>query len=53
MKIINEFQQKNVDFDEYTKKLGQIKKRVQGIHATILAVEVLFFQNIFQWSCRE
>lgn len=42
MKVINEFQQKNLDLDEYTKKLGQIKKRVQCIHAVILAVEVNF-----------
>lgn len=40
MKIINENLQKQIDLDEYSKRLLAAKKRVNNVLATVLAVEV-------------
>lgn len=40
MRIINENLQKQIDLDEYTKRLLSCKKRVNNVLATVLAIEV-------------
>jgi hypothetical protein len=40
MKVINENLQKQIDLDEYSKRLLAAKKRVNSVLATILSVEV-------------
>ena len=43
MRIINENLQKQIDLDEYSKRLLAAKKRVNSVLAMILAVEVSGF----------
>ena len=45
MKVINENLQKQIDLDEYSKRLLAAKKRVNGVLATILSVEVSLTKN--------
>jgi hypothetical protein len=43
MKAINDSLHKQIDLDEYTKRLTNTKKRVNSVLATILAIEVSLF----------
>ena len=47
MKVINENLQKQIDLDEYSKRLLAAKKRVNSVLATILSVEVRMKNFIF------
>ncbi len=40
MRTINDSLHKQIDLDEYTKRLTNTKKRVNNVLATILAIEV-------------